>query len=75
MRMAKAPAPISQAGRPFVIRGNLAVIVRGPLDALQAFAEKVEELAPTLGLVIVHKAASGYRLWVKEGGEGENHDL
>ena len=51
----------------FAVKANLAVILRGDVNALAAFADELERLAPERGLVIVHKQASASRLWVKEG--------
>jgi hypothetical protein len=51
---------------PFAVKANLAVVVRGDMRDLSAFAERVELLASELQLVIVHKQASASRLWIKE---------
>lgn len=64
----KAMKPMSpKANDLFALKANLAVVVRGSMDDLAAFAERVEQIAPELGLIVVHKQASASKLWIQEG--------
>ncbi len=55
----------------FGVKANLGLVVRGPMDALRTFDDRVEALVAELGLKIAFKTASASRLWVKEGEPGE----
>ncbi len=52
--------------RLFAVKANLGFVVRGTMEDLAAFADRLETLAPEMGLVIAYKQASASRLWIKE---------
>ena len=55
----------------FALKANLGLVVRGPMESLAAFSERVEALVSELGLKIAFKTASASKLWIKEGEPGE----
>lgn len=52
-------------GNQFSIKANLGFVLRGTLDALNAFAEDLEDICKERGLIIAFKEASASRLWIK----------
>jgi len=67
-----SPMTMTTKADPFSVKANLAIIVRGDMRDLAAFAERVESIITEFRLVIVHKQASASRLWVQEG-EADDH--
>ena len=55
----------------FALKANLGIIVRGAMNDLSLFADRIEELCKELGLIVCHKQASASKLWIKEGDTSE----
>jgi hypothetical protein len=51
----------------FALKANLGFVIRGSMNDLSLFAERIESLCKDSGLTVVHKHASASKLWIKEG--------
>ena len=59
--------PRSKATDLFALKANLGFVVRGPMENLAAFSERIESLCSELGLKIAYKTVSASKLWIKAG--------